>query len=104
VAIGIAQRDASWQRSDIDAVRSGERHLQQTQLRRCRKSTSPSSGQQHIRIGECGSPLCRFIVIEDFGTDVGSDEFNDGLACEAASVPRNSAFIGGSSSSDDRFV
>ena len=27
-----------------------------------------------------------------------------GVACEAASVPRNSAFIGGSSSSGDRFV
>jgi hypothetical protein len=27
-----------------------------------------------------------------------------GVACEAASVPRNNAFIGGSSSSGDRFV
>jgi hypothetical protein len=77
VAICIAQGDAPWQRRDIDAVCSGKRHLQQAQLRRCRKSASPSSGQQYIRIGERRSRLCRLIVIKDFGTDVGSNEFND---------------------------
>jgi len=95
MAICIAQGDAPWQRRDIDAVRSSERHLQQAQLRRRRKSASPSSGQQYIRIGERRGRLCRFVVIKNLMI---------GVACEAASVPRNSAFIGGSSSSGDRFV
>ena len=77
VAVCVTQGDTSWQRRDIDAVCSGKRHLQQAQLRRRRKSVSPSSGQQYIRIGERRGRLCRFIVIKDFGTDVGSDEFND---------------------------
>jgi hypothetical protein len=41
------------------------------------ESASPSSGQQRIRIGERGSRLCRFVAVKDFGTDIGSDEFND---------------------------
>ena len=77
VAIRIAQGDAPWERRDIDAVRSGKRHLQQAQLRRRRKSTSPGSGQQYVCIGERRSRPCRFVAIEDFGTDVGGDEFND---------------------------
>jgi len=77
MAICIAQGDAPWQRRDIDAVRSSERHLQQAQLRRRRKSASPSSGQQYIRIGERRGRLCRFVVIKNFGTDIGSDEFDD---------------------------
>src|SRR5204863_4661501 len=52
-------------------------HLQPTQLRCRRKSASPSSGQHYVGIGERRRPLRRFVVINDFGTDVGSDEFND---------------------------
>src|SRR4029077_10585517 len=68
VAICIAQGDAPRQRRDIDAARPAIRHLQQAHLRSRRKSASPASGQQYIRIGECGSCLCRVVVIKDFGT------------------------------------
>jgi hypothetical protein len=40
-------------------------------------AVGPNSGQQYIRIGDRRSRLCRFAVMEDFGTDVGSDEFDD---------------------------
>ena len=80
VAIRIAQGDAPWERRDIDAVRSGKRHLQQAQLRRRRKTASPGSGQKHIRIGERCGRLSRFGVVEDFGMDVGSDESDDRLS------------------------